>query len=88
MKVIEVAQELIRFKSETGNEEEIDKTMAYIKNMMKLLGAKVDIFKKKGVAPVIFIRNKNTINFDALVLGHIDVVPADDKMFNPKIKDG
>ncbi len=88
MKVIEVAQELIRFKSETGNEEEIDKTMAYIKNMMKLLGAKVDIFKKKGIAPVIFIRNKNTINFDALILGHIDVVPADDKMFNPKIKDG
>lgn len=88
MKVIEVAQELMRFRTETGNETEIKQAFAYIKNMMSMIGAKVDIFEKKGVAPVIFIRNKNTLDFDALVLGHIDVVPAEDKMFKPVIKDG
>ena len=88
MKVLEVAQELMRFRSETGNEEEIKKTMDYIKNAMTLVGAKVIVFEKKGIAPVIMIRNHNSLDFDALVLGHIDVVPADDKMFNPVVKGG
>ncbi len=88
MKIIEVAQELMKFRSETGNTEEINELMAYIKNMMNLIGAKVDIFTKKDTAPVIFIRNHNTLDFDALVLGHIDVVPATDKMFKPMIKNG
>lgn len=88
MKVIEVAQELMRFRTETGNDAEIMQIFSYIKNMMSMIGAKVDIFEKKGVAPVIFIRNKNTLDFDALILGHIDVVPAEDKMFKPVIKNG
>lgn len=88
MKVIEVAQELMRFRTETGNETEIKQAFAYIKNMMTMIGAKVDIFEKKDTAPVIFIRNKNTLDFNALILGHIDVVPAEDKMFNPSVKDG
>ena len=88
MKVLEVAQELMRFRTETGNEKEIKEAMDYIKNMMSLVGANVDVFEKKGIAPVIMIRNHKTLDFDALVLGHIDVVPADDKMFNPVVKDG
>lgn len=87
MKVIEIAQELMKFKTETGNEQEINNAMAYIKNMMTLIGARVDIFRKKDTAPVIFIRNCNAYDLDVLVLGHIDVVPADDKMFVPVIKD-
>ena len=88
MKIIEVAQELMKFRTETGNTEEINEAMKYIKNMMTLIGAKVDIFTKKDTAPVIFIRNKNSLDLDALILGHIDVVPAEDKMFKPVIKGG
>ena len=88
MKIIEVAQELMKFRTETGNTKEINEAMSYIKNMMTLIGAKVDIFTKKDTAPVIFIRNKNSLDLDALVLGHIDVVPAEDKMFKPVVKGG
>lgn len=88
MKIIDIAQELMRFRSETGNEKEITKIIDYIKNMMLLIGAKVDVFQKKGIAPLIMIRNHNSLDFDALALGHIDVVPATDNMFNPIIKDG
>jgi len=88
MKIIDVAKDLIGFKSVTGDEQEIDKVMAYIKNLMVLIGAKVKIFKKKGVAPVVLIQNHNSLDFDVLVLGHIDVVPADEKMFKPIIKGG
>ena len=88
MKIIEIAQELMRFKTETGNNEEITQAFAYIKNMMTIIGAKVDIFEKQNTPPVMFIRNTKSINFDALILGHIDVVPADSKMFKPIIKNG
>ena len=88
MRVLDVAQELMKFKTETGNEQEIKNVMDYIKNMMLLIGAKVDVFEKKGVAPVIMVRNHKSLDFDALVLGHIDVVPADEKMFTPVIKGG
>ena len=88
MDILEVTQDLMRFRSETGNQEETNNLMHYIENIMKLVGAKVDIFAPKDTAPVIFIRNQNTLNFDALILGHVDVVPAADKMFSPVIKGG
>lgn len=88
MNITEVARELMKFRTETGHQEQIMQAMAYIKNLMSLVGAKVDIFTKKDTAPVIFIRNRNVLDFDALVLGHIDVVPAADKMFEPVVKKG
>ena len=88
MKIIDVTQDLMAFRTETGNSAEVNKAMDYIKNVMSLIGAKVDVFEKKGIAPVIMIRNHNSLDFDALVLGHIDVVPAEDKMFKPIIKGG
>ena len=88
MKIAEITKDLMAFKTVTGNESEIDNAMSYIKNMMTMVGAKVDVFRKKGIAPVVMIRNCNSLDFDALVLGHIDVVPAEDKMFKPVLKDG
>ena len=44
MKVLDVAQELIKFRTETGNEKDIKDALDYIKNMMSLIGAKVDNF--------------------------------------------
>lgn len=88
MDIIQVAQDLIRFRTETGNRPEIMKCLAYVKNLFAGTAAKVDIFEQGDLAPVIFIRNSDEENFDVLVLGHLDVVKADDEMFNPVIKDG
>ncbi len=85
MDIIKTAESLIRFRTETGNDKEIKQCMAYIKDLFQGSGALVDIFQEANLAPVIFIRNTNTENFDALVLGHIDVVPAEDDMFMPRI---
>lgn len=88
MDVIKVAESLMRFRTETGNTQEINNCLNYCRQMFKSTGAVVEIFSKEGIAPVIFIANKKTNDFDALVLGHIDVVPAEDSMFKPEIKDG
>ena len=88
MDVIRTAQDLIRFRTETGNLEEIRKCFAYIADLFDSSGALVRIFEKPGIAPVLFLSNSETEDFDVLILGHLDVVPAEDKMFEPYIKDG
>ncbi len=88
MNLLDTIQELIRFKTETGNLSEIDKCLSYCDNLFKNSGAIVDICRYEGTSPVLFIRNQETEDFDVIVLGHLDVVPAADEMFSPYIKDG
>ncbi len=80
--------DLIKFKTETGNQEEIYKCLEYVKNIFANTNANVEIFDGIKDAPVIFISNKKVENYDAVVLGHLDVVPAEEEMFAPQIKDG
>ncbi len=88
MDVIAVAQELMKFRTETGNLTEIDKCLDYCQSLLKDSGAIIEISRFSDASPVIFIRNQNTENFDVLCLGHLDVVPASDDMFVPKLEDG
>lgn len=88
MDVINIAQELMTFRTETGNRPEIDKCLQYVKCLFNGTEARVDIFSQDNLAPVIFIRNTDSEDFDAVILGHLDVVPASDGMFKPYIQDG
>ena len=87
MDLIATIEDLIRFRTETGNAAEIAKAAQYIKDKFAHTSAQVEIFQCDA-SPVIFLRNVDTLDFDVLVLGHIDVVPAADEMFEPVIKDG
>lgn len=87
MDLLKTAEELIRFRTVTGNAAEINKAAKYIKNLFAGTAAKTEIFQKEA-SPVVFIRNCENLDFDVIVLGHIDVVPAEDKMFEPVSKDG
>ena len=88
MNLLETIQDLIQIRTETGNVAEIDKCMDYCRNLFKDSKAKVDVCHFKGTSPVLFIRNRDVADFDVVVLGHLDVVPASDDMFKPYIKDG
>ncbi len=87
MDLIATAQDLIRFKTITGNESEIRKASEYIAAKFFKTDVKTEIFQSTA-SPVIFLKNCDGIDFDVLILGHIDVVPAEDKMFDPVIRDG
>ncbi len=88
MNILDTAQHLIGFRTETGNTQEIIKCMDYMKSLPELHDAKIDVFCKDEKAPVFFARNTNDENFDVLILGHIDVVPAEDAMFIPRYENG
>lgn len=87
MDLLQTVEDLIRFRTETGNAEQIALAAQYIKNKFAGTSALVEIFQSTA-SPVVFLRNVNTLDFDVLVLGHIDVVPAADAMFEPRIENG
>ena len=88
MDLIKTAQDLIRLRSVSGNITEINKVIDYIKNLFVGTKAKIEIYRGVETAPVTFIANTEDEHFDVLVLGHIDVVPAREEMFEPKIENG
>ncbi len=88
MNVIDIAQNLMRFRTETGNTTEIEKCLNYAKSLFDGLDVKGGIYHFDNASPVLFLSNVETDNYDVVCLGHLDVVPATDDMFSPYIKDG
>lgn len=88
MDVIAIAQELMKFRTETGNLPEIKKCLEYCKSLFANSAAIVEIAEFAEASPVLFIRNHPTEKLDVLCLGHLDVVPAADDMFVPRIENG
>jgi len=88
MDLIKTIEELVKIRTETGNISEINRCMEYCKNIFANTDALVDICQFEKASPVLFIRNKDVKNFDVVILGHLDVVPADKSMFFPQIKNG
>lgn len=86
MELRKIATDLIKFRTETGNTKEIEDCFDYVLN---LFGDNVykKVYKKDELAPVMLLANKDTLDFDVLLVGHLDVVPAEDKMFEPKFEE-
>ncbi|MBR1904628.1 MAG: M20/M25/M40 family metallo-hydrolase [Alphaproteobacteria bacterium] len=87
MDLLKTTRDLIGIRTITGNETEIKKAAEYIKNALSHTETITEIFQTTA-SPVVFLRNTDTLDFDVIILGHIDVVPAPDDMFEPVIKDG
>ncbi|MBO4294264.1 MAG: M20 family metallopeptidase [Alphaproteobacteria bacterium] len=88
MQLLEVIEKLISFETVAGHLPIIEKCLQYVREVLSPSGALVDICYDEKESPVIFARNVETDHFDVLVLGHLDVVPADEKMFSAVLKDG
>lgn len=88
MDLYEVAQNLIKFRTETGNIKQIDRCVEDIIGLFAGTEAKIKVFREEPNSPVIYISTTDDMHLDALVLGHIDVVPADKAMFSPRFEEG
>ena len=85
MELRKIATDLIKFRTETGNTKDIEACFDYV---LSLFGDDIykKVYKKDKLAPVMLLSNADTLNFDVLVVGHLDVVPANDEMFEPKFE--
>ena len=65
MDLISTIQDLIRFKTITGNEAEIKKAAEYIVNKFAGTNIKAEIFQSTA-SPAVFLRNCDGVEFDVL----------------------
>ncbi len=89
--IIEFAQKLIKMPSVSGNRKEILNVFSQIKNYLSdsIAVIKEYDFEEDENAPVLLVSNKDSMDFNALALVHIDVVPeSEDGQYSPEIKDG
>lgn len=86
-KIVNTIIEMIKIPSVSGNLPEIEKVISYIKDFFKDKKVCLKEFRYENADPVLLISNCDTMDFDFLSIGHIDVVPARDEQFVPYIKD-
>jgi len=84
MEVKELIKTLCEIKTVSGNWEEIDKCIKFLKEYCESFGATVQVFEKSDElkSPAIIISNSSDLDYDFIASAHIDVVPASDKMFS------
>lgn len=84
--IVKISQKLIKFKTETGNHKEIGNCFDYIGCLLGDTGNyKLKTIKKNNHQSMVISKSKEP---DIFLVGHIDVVPAKNKMYQPEIKNG
>lgn len=85
--ITELTKEMIRFRTVKGEEDEIDDCFDYIRDYFSGDEFVIQGFEKDGVETLV-IGFEETKTPEVLLHGHIDVVEADEEMFEPEVRDG
>ncbi|MDR0571916.1 MAG: M20/M25/M40 family metallo-hydrolase, partial [Rickettsiales bacterium] len=87
MNLIELIIKLVEFPSYTGNIGAIEDCLQYCVDYFKDYEKKIFTRKiKSNGMPSVLLSNCDTLDYDVLEVGHIDVVPVNSMdMFKPKI---
>ena len=84
--VVELTQDLIRFKSMHSRPEEIQKCMAFMEDYLSRHGIGFRRLEQNGVPTLLVLRPDGTA--PVLLMSHIDVVDAPDALFEPRVENG
>jgi succinyl-diaminopimelate desuccinylase len=86
MNLLKLINYLVKIKSEVNSFEKLDECIDFCENYFSNKDVFIKKIKYKNY-PSIFISNQNSLECDVISVGHIDVIPADDKMFSINVKD-
>ena len=84
--VIDLTQDLIRFRSMHSRPDEIQKCMAFMENYLARHGVGYRRIEENGIPTLLVMRPDGTA--PVLLMSHIDVVDAPDEMFEPRLENG
>jgi len=84
--LIALTGKLISFETVTDNKKEIEKCFNFIKKQLKNFFIKEYIFNGKKSIAISLAKKKK--KFNIILIGHLDVVPAEKKDFKPRTKSG
>lgn len=79
---------LVQIPSISGDKAQIRRVVDLVKNELAPQGAIIREFDFEGADPVLLLANCPGERFDILTVGHLDVVPAAQKLFVPKTENG
>lgn len=85
--ILTLTEDLISFKTVAKNNDEILRCYKYIENYFKDTNYTCKLLECDGNYSML-ISNTEENDFDIIFNGHIDIVPAEDRQFSPKVKDG
>jgi len=84
--VVELTQDLIRFKSMHSRPEEIKTCMAFMESYLARHGVGYRRVEQNGVPTLLVLRPDGTV--PVLLMSHIDVVDAPEELFVPRVENG
>lgn len=85
-KLISDIVELMKIKSVSGRQAEIRTVLDKVKTEYGKDGVYVSEWEFDGASPVMLLANCPGYDFDVVTIGHLDVVPAEDRLFEPRIE--
>ncbi|WEL23345.1 M20 family metallopeptidase [Candidatus Nanohalovita haloferacivicina] len=80
---VELTKELIKYRSVKSNPEELDRTIEFIQNYFSGSEFITRRYEKDG-KPSLVVLFEETHSPDIMLHGHIDVVEAEDRLFEPE----
>ncbi len=84
--VVDLTQDLIRFKSMHKHPEEIQRCMAFVEDYMNQHQLAYERIENGGYPSVLMMPDSDEVK--VLLMAHIDVVDGADTLFEPVIRDG
>lgn len=78
--------DLMKIKSISGQQDEIRKALNWVKERYASESVVISEWTFEDASPVMLLANCDGYDFDVVAIGHLDVVPAEDKLFEPRIE--
>lgn len=85
--VTQLTEELVKFRTVKGEEQEIEDCFDYIREYFSEEEFVIQAFENNDTETLV-VGFEETKNPEILLHGHIDVVPADKEMFEPEVRNG
>lgn len=83
--ITEITEKLVEFKTVKDNEQEFEKAFQYIEDYLSGTGLDINRYEFDGTRSMVISTDEDP---DIMFHGHVDVVPADEELFEPRIEDG
>lgn len=85
---IGVVQDLIKIPSTENNANALREAVEYVEKYFDGTGLHIAKYERGGKPSIVVSPEKGATDFDVILSGHLDVVPADGNSFTPRISDG
>lgn len=86
-RLLTIAQSLVKIPSISSDLKECHRVVAFVAQLFDSTGYRVQRYECNG-RPSLVIARELKMEFDFVFLGHLDVVPADERLFEAEVREG